>query len=375
MRSMNRRYRQGRSSGENGSFWLSFSDLMSGLLLVFVLIMFYSVYQYFDMLEVKTAELLRQSEVLSQKESELNAKDDELSAKTDELAAAQTKLTESETALLAEQAKLLLQDQQLTELGDALSAQKTELDSANSALAAQQAELEAAKAQLTEQQQQLVIAQALLTDQQLVVAQQQDLLDTQQAQLDELVGVRKRIITELADALSAANISATVDPATGAITLDSSILFTRSEHALSAAGKRMIDEFLPVYLDVLLSDEYRENIAEIIIEGHTDSVGSYMANLELSQNRALAVARYVLSDEYGRISAQNKNYLRSIVTANGRSWSNLIYDENGQENADASRRVEFKFRLQDEQMIDQMAKLLHDFEQAEAAIAENTQAE
>jgi len=384
MRSMGRRYRRRAPQGENGSFWLSFSDLMSGLLLVFVLIMFYSVYQYFDMLEVKTAELLRQSEVLTQKEDELNEKDKalsdkdqelsdkdkELSDKDKELTAAQTKLTESETLLLAEQAKLLLQDQQLTELSDALTAQKTELDTANDALAAQQAELDAAKAQLTEQQQQLVVAQALLNDQQLVVAQQQELLDTQQAQLDELVGVRKRIITSLAEALDKANISATVDPSTGAITLDSSILFTRSEFALSAAGKKMINEFLPVYLNVLLSDEYRGNIAEIIIEGHTDSVGSYMSNLELSQNRALAVASYVLSDEYNRITPETKKYLRTIITANGRSWSNLIYNADGTENADASRRVEFKFRLQDEQMIAQMAQLLEDFEEAEAAIAE-----
>ncbi|MDO4741190.1 MAG: OmpA family protein, partial [Eubacteriales bacterium] len=231
-----------------------------------------------------------------------------------------------------------------------------------------QAELDEAKALLTEQQQQLVVAQALLTDQQLVVAQQQDLLDSQQAQLDELVGVRKRIITSLADELAAADISATVDPATGAITLDSSILFTRSEYTLSEAGKKMIDEFLPVYLNVLLSDEYRGNIAEIIIEGHTDSVGSYMSNLELSQNRALAVARYVLSDEYDSITPETKKYLRQIITANGRSWSNLIYDENGVEDADASRRVEFKFRLQDEQMIEQMAQLLEDFEEAEATV-------
>lgn len=361
MRSMSRRYSRRAQPGESGSFWLSFSDLMSGLLLVFVLIMFYSVYQYFDMLEVKTAELLRQSEVLEQKEGELNAKNDALTA-------AQEKLTESETQLLAEQAKLLLQDQQLADLDSALSLQQTELDTANAALAEQQAELDAAKALLTEQQQQLVVAQALLTDQQLVVAQQQDLLNTQQAQLDELVGVRKRIITSLADALNEAHISATVDPTTGAITLDSSILFTRSDYTLSAAGKRMINEFLPVYLEVLLSDEYRDNISEIIIEGHTDSVGSYMSNLELSQNRALAVASYVLSDDYGAISPETKTYLRSIVTANGRSWSNLIYNADGTENADASRRVEFKFRLQDEQMIDQMAKLLADFEEAEAAI-------
>lgn len=360
-----RRARRSAQSGEGNSFWLSFSDMMSGLLMVFVLIMFYSVYQYFDMLEVKTAELLRQSEVLTLKETELEEKDAALTQ-------AQDKLTESETLLLAEQAKLLLQDQQLAELGTALEAQQTELASANETLSAQQAELEAAKALLDEQQLQLLAAQALLDDQQLVVQQQQERLDSQQAQLDELVGVRKRIIAELADSLSAANISATVDPHTGAITLDSSILFDTSDATLSAAGRRMIDRFLPVYLDVLLSSEYRDNVSEIIIEGHTDSVGSYMSNLELSQNRALAVASYVLSDDYRGIPAEYKSYLRSIMTANGRSESNLILDENGAEDRSASRRVEFKFRLHDEQMIDQMAQLLDDFE-AQDATAETAQ--
>lgn len=362
MRYIGRRGARHSQAGDGGnSFWLSFSDLMSGLLLVFVLIMFYSVYQYFDMLEVKTAELLRQSEVLTQKEDELNAKDEELTQ-------AQSKLTESETQLLAEQAKLLLRDQQLESLSETLDSQKAELDAANKTLAAQQAELEEAKGKLTEQQQQLLAAQALLTDQQLVVQQQQDQLDSQQKQLDELVGVRKRIIASLADALKEADISATVDPTTGAITLDSSILFSRSDYTLSDAGKRMINQFLPVYLNVLLSDEYRDNVSEIIIEGHTDSVGSYMSNLELSQNRALAVASYVLSDGYTAISPETKDYLRKIVTANGRSYSNLIYDENGEEDADKSRRVEFKFRLQDEQMIEQMVELLEDFNEADAAI-------
>ena len=31
--------------GDNGSFWISFSDLMSAIVLVFVLILFYCMYQ------------------------------------------------------------------------------------------------------------------------------------------------------------------------------------------------------------------------------------------------------------------------------------------------------------------------------------------
>ena len=367
MRYIGRRGVSRDTGGGSNSFWLSFSDLMSAMLLVFVLVMFYSVYQYFDMLEIKTAELLRQSAVLTEKETELNT------ARTD-LATAQGKLTESETLLVAEQAKLILRDQELASLGAALAAQKTELDAANATLATQQAELETAKSQLTAQQAELLAAQALLADRELVVATQQELLDTQQKQLDELVGVRKRIIASLADALSRANISASVDQRTGAITLDSSILFNTGDYTLSAEGKAMIDRFLPVYLNVLLSDEYRANVSEIIIEGHTDSTGSYMTNLSLSQNRALAVASYILGDEYTGISDATKRVLRQIVTANGRSESNLVYNADGTENPDASRRVEFKFRLQDEQMIDQMALLLANMDEAAADGTENAPA-
>ena len=38
------------TSHSDGSFWICFSDLMSALMLVFVLVMFYSIYQYFAML-------------------------------------------------------------------------------------------------------------------------------------------------------------------------------------------------------------------------------------------------------------------------------------------------------------------------------------
>ena len=47
-----------------------------------------------------------------------------------------------------------------------------------------------------------------------------------------------------------------------------------------------------------------------------------------------------------------------MTTANGRSESDLIYDANGEENQSASRRVVFKFRLTDEQMVAQLQSIL-----------------
>ncbi len=317
---------------ENNSFWLSFSDLMSALLLVFVLIMFYSVYQYFDMLEVKTAELVRQSGLLDEKEAELNEKDAAL-------AESEEKLNESEQELLSQQAKLLLNEK--------------ELETSQQLLAQQQEELDAARAQLAQQQEQMTQQQTLLTNQQAQMAEQQE-------KLDAMVGVRARIIASLGAALNQADIKATVDAQSGAITLDASVLFDLGKSELKESGKAVLDQFLPVYLSVLLSDENRQNISEIIIEGHTDSMGTYMSNLELSQQRALAVMQYILDDSYPYISTEMKSYLRQIATANGRSFSNPVLDEYGNEDAEASRRVEFKFRMQDEQMIESMRQLLED---------------
>jgi DNA replication protein DnaC len=114
---------------------------------------------------------------------------------------------------------------------------------------------------------------------------------------------------------------------------------------------------------VLFSEEYRSYVSEILIEGHTDSLGTYLDNLALSQQRALAVASYVLDDDYRGISADQKRQLRAVVTANGRSFSDPVLDANGFEDMDASRRVVFKFRLTDEQMIQQLKSILEELDE------------
>ena len=43
--------------GDHGGSWISYSDMMAAMMLVFVLILCYSLYQYFLMLETKEQEL------------------------------------------------------------------------------------------------------------------------------------------------------------------------------------------------------------------------------------------------------------------------------------------------------------------------------
>lgn len=314
-----------RRRQNDGSFWLSFSDMMSSLVLIIILVMFYIIYQYFNLAEINQAEIARRQYQLDAAQTELEAQ--------------KTKLTDTEKQVLANQILL--------------DAKQRELNDAQAVLDSQQTELENTRAQLDALGVQLANQQSQLED-------QQTQLENQQQQIEALVGMKTRIITSLSSALKENGISATVDQTTGSIALESDVLFESGKYELTARGKDFVDRFLPVYLNVLFSEEYKSYVSEIIVEGHTDSTGGYLSNLELSQQRALAVASYVLGSDCRAVSADVKNQLRPVVTVNGRSSSDRIFDANGVENMAASRRVVFKFRLTDEQMIQQLRQILEE---------------
>lgn len=329
--------KNGRQGGDSGSFWISYSDLMSAIVLVFVLILFYCMYQYFDMLEVKTAELLRQSGLLDEQQAALTQSEEDLSSaqaaldqKQSELDAQSQKLSEAEQASLAQQAKLLLQEQTLAALQDKLNQQESQL-------AAQQSQLDEAT-----RQQQATQAQ----------------LENQQAQLDKLVGVRAELVSSLINALAASNLSGASVDDSGAIVFDTSMMFDTNKYTLKDVGKAFLDSFIPSYLSVLMSEEYAPYVSQIIIEGHTDTSGSFLNNMTLSQNRANAVLAYILSDEFTGIPLASKKRLEQIVTVNGRSYSDPVYRADGSVDMNASRRVVIKFRMNDEEMVNQMLELL-----------------
>jgi len=71
----------------------------------------------------------------------------------------------------------------------------------------------------------------------------------------------------------------------------------------------------------------------------------------------LSVATFCL--EMPQLSESQLNMLREILTAKGRSYSDPIYHMDGSVNMDASRRVEFKFRMKDSEMIDEIRQILN----------------
>ncbi len=200
--------------------------------------------------------------------------------------------------------------------------------------------------------------QAELEKQQEIIKEQEQLLNEQQKELDRIAGIRSDLVMALRDEFTDSSLNIKIDEKTGAITFDAGILFDVADHELTEEGKAFLKEFLPKYCNVLLDDKYNDYVSEIIIEGHTDTNGSYIYNLELSQQRAFSVAKYCLAEGNGIIRSEEMEMLRTLLTANGKSYSNPVYKEDGSVDLDASRRVEILFRLQDEEMIDEMMGIL-----------------
>ena len=299
-----------RRSGDSGSYWISYSDMMAGMLFTFALILFMAIYQLVDLqqkktieLETKEAQLSTQQSLLIDQEAQLRDKEELLATTTLMLQEQQKELDENRTALTAAQQSLSLQQSKIEEQAALLAAQQTEID--------------------------------------------------------KLIGLRSRIIEELRDELRGAGLDAVVDRKTGAIAFTGAVLFDSGKNELKDSGKELLNAFIPVYVRTLMSEENEGYVGEIIIEGHTDTDGTYLHNLGLSQERALAVAQYCLGGEMLGLSRAEKEVLQQILTANGRSFADPVYQADGVTvDKEASRRVVFKFRMKDTEMIDQMSQIL-----------------
>ena len=301
--------RHRRRLDEETTYWLSYSDMMAGLLLVFVLII------AFTMLH------------------------------------AQMQYDEKQTELIGKEKELVVQADELEKERTIVSQQKTTLDEQVKMLNAQEEAL-------AEQGEKIAIQEETLREQHELLDKLEAIMSEQQQKLDDIIGVRTELVEDLREEFDDSDLKVSVDEKTGGITFDASILFDYNKSTLKPSGKEFLAEFLPRYADVLLSPKYRDNISEILIEGHTDTEGNYLFNLELSQKRALAVAEYCLGDDSGILSDKKLEEMRDLISATGRSYSNPIYDEDGEIDMVASRRVEFLFQLKDEEMVREMIEIL-----------------
>ena len=307
-----------KKKSENNGFnvWRSYSDMMAGVLLLFVLIMCVTLFQaqksYNESLQERDEKIALQEEY------------------TQELLDKQNALDKKDETLQNQDAQLKTQDEKLAEQEQQLAALAAKLKEQESTLNAQQSALDEKTAQLKDQQ----------------------------AQIDQIIGVKADVIEALKNEFSKNNINVDIDAQTGALTLEASVMFDYDQAELTDAGKQALEQILPIYCKVLLQDDYMKYLAEIIIDGYTDTDGDYSYNLQLSQQRSLAVAQYLLDIQGNFLDATQSQNLEKYLTVNGHSMSNPVLDANGNVDKDASRRVEVKFRLKDEEMIDELNQLL-----------------
>lgn len=191
------------------------------------------------------------------------------------------------------------------------------------------------------------------------IRQQAEQLAEQEEEIKKLLGIKPQIVRDLKDELSEFEVN--IDENTGDIKFESDILFDTDMDVLKPQGTNFLSRFIPAYLKVVLSDEYLPSIAEIIIEGHTDTNGGYTYNLKLSQDRALSVANFIVGENSNFVSGERKEKLRKIITVTGKSFTNPVYTDESKTTIDAnkSRRVELKFRLKDDETVAELQRILN----------------
>jgi outer membrane protein OmpA-like peptidoglycan-associated protein len=145
------------------------------------------------------------------------------------------------------------------------------------------------------------------------------------------------------------------------------VLFDEGSSDIKPEFKIILSEFLPKYLGVVMQDKYKGKIAEIRIEGHTNTrpinktTDPYIDNMELSQNRARNVLSYLRTQDcFSTLGDDRKATLQYWLTANGLSFGRTVdssdslsfYSGNPIDNG-KSRRVEFRIVTTSDEIINQ----------------------
>jgi len=134
------------------------------------------------------------------------------------------------------------------------------------------------------------------------------------------------------------------------------ILFEKGKYEINQKFRTILHDFFPRYINILKIDEFKNEISEIRIEGHTSSEGlrgqtedeAYFYNMNLSQNRTKSVLQYVLLLD--KIKPE-KTWIKQVLTANGLSSSKTIKNKHDVEDRILSRRVEFRVKTNAEKRI------------------------
>ena len=155
--------------------------------------------------------------------------------------------------------------------------------------------------------------------------------------------------------------SANYDPRTRTLTVRDEVLFAFGSATLRPEAEALISKISRDFLPRLFADTaVGNNIDAIVVEGHTDTVGSYLSNLDLSQKRAQSVMVAIVTATYGTPAAVR---LRTVLVASGRSEvealeSGVSYDPQ------KARRIVMRVRLRDSELLQKLLDTVPIFREA-----------
>ena len=383
------------NNSESSNFWISYADLMAGLLFVFILLigsimvksttLRNALHNKETMLNEQKEALTEQEEVLDEQSDDLIDLSQNIAIKTDEitklrnlLARRDASLAQSNKDLVFSKESLKLKSDELNNLNQLLLAQNTKIDNYSNHIVLlqnmteeQNSTINSSQTQLDDYKDKVILLSSNLTkqDESLKMNEEKLLklvqaldnkqtkydkllenLQAQKAKIKSLTGIKLKVISELKASLGK---KINIDKESGSLRLASNILFDKGSATLKNGAKKELKANFIEYVDALISNpNIKKHLDKIIIEGHSDSDGSYLYNLDLSQKRAFAVMHYLLTLDY--IKQHN---IKEKLVASGRSYLDSIKVK-GVEDKDASRRIEVKFRLKNEDAMYEIERIL-----------------
>ena len=330
-------YNNEQKNEEN--FWISYADLMAGLLFVFILVLGAIVIKYV----YSQNNLEKEKQALNQSQEELINKNEVLNKLNTLIKNLENEKSELSTQLSKSNETINLNNEELQKLKDVLLGYELKDKE-------QTTELENRQNQITLKDSELTVLLNKLLEQEKAHQKTVEEFDITKAKIKTLTGIKLNVITKLKEKLGK---SINIDEKSGAIKFSSNILFDQGAYKLKEESKKELNGILKNYITTLLEDkEIRKYIHGITIEGHTNSDGSYLSNLQLSQQRALEVMQFLYES-----NTINKDLLNKYVSSSGKSSSDLIYKD-GVEDKDNSRRIEIKFIIKNEEAVKELQNYL-----------------
>lgn len=152
------------------------------------------------------------------------------------------------------------------------------------------------------------------------------------------------------------------------------VLFQIGQYEITPKFTEILSDFFPKYLNIIMQDRYKDKIAEIRIEGHTDNSPTYetsdpyIDNIRLSQDRSRSVLKFLRSLPcYNSLSPSQEQLLQFWLTANGLSFGRTLDKEKNLTiyskqpiDKEKSRRVEFRIVTTSEVLVEKVIKQLNE---------------